>query len=105
MSNQTEKNNSTSSSSPSSSSSSSNEKNKGERVMEIVKAWKKLKEIGFPDETPALVEFKKITNQFIEDGVAVTGKIPMLEYDRMLCYILTNHRKKESTIALMATKK
>jgi hypothetical protein len=81
------------------------EKTKGERVMEIVKAWKKLKEIGFPDDTPALVEFKKITNQFIEDGIAMTGKIPMEGYDRTLCYILTNHNKKESTIALMANTK
>jgi hypothetical protein len=81
------------------------EKTKGERVMEIVKAWKKLREIGFPDETPALVQFKQITNQFIEDGIAVTGKIPMEGYDRTLCYILTNHCKKESTIALMVNTK
>ncbi len=81
------------------------EKTKGERVMEIVKAWKKLREIGFPDETPALVQFKQITNQFIEDGFPVTGKIPMEGYDRTLCYILTNHCKKESTIALMANTK
>jgi hypothetical protein len=81
-----------------------NEKTKGQRVMEIVKAWKKLKEIGFPEDTPALLEFKKITNQFIEDGIAMTGKIPMEGYDRTLCYILTNHSKKESTIALMANK-
>lgn len=80
-------------------------KNKGQRVMEIVKACKKLKEIGFPDETPALVEFKKITNQFIEDGIPMTGKIPMDGYDRTLCYILTNHKQKESTIALMANNK
>ena len=81
------------------------EKTKGQRVMEIVKAFKKIKEIGFPDDTPALVEFKKISNQFIEDGIPVTGKIPMEGYDRILCYILTNHNLKESTIALMATKK
>ncbi len=81
------------------------EKTKGQRVMEIVKAFKKIKEIGFPDDTPALVEFKQISNQFIEDGIPVTGKIPMEGYDRMLCYILTNHNLKESTIALMSTKK
>lgn len=81
------------------------EKTKGQRVMEIVKACKKLREIGFPDETPALVQFKQITTQFIEDGIPVTGKIPMEGYDRTLCYILTNHCKKESTIALMANTK
>ena len=81
------------------------DKTKVQRVMEIVKAMKKIRELGFPDETPALVEFKKITNQFIEDGIPVTGKLPMEEYDRMLCYILTNHNSKESTIALMSTKK
>ena len=81
------------------------EKTKSQRVMEIVKACKKLREIGFPDETPALVQFKQITNQFIEDGISVTGKIPMEGYDRTLCYILTNHTKKESTIALMANTK
>ena len=79
----------------------SKEKTKSERVAEIVKAWKKLREIGFPDETPALVQFKEITKQFIEDGISVSGKIPMEGYDRTLCYILTNHNKKESTIALM----
>jgi hypothetical protein len=83
----------------------SKNKTKSQRVMEIVKAWKKLREIGFPDETPSLVEFKQITNKFIEDGIAVTGKIPMEGYDRTLCYILTNHCKKESTIALMANTK
>jgi len=81
------------------------DKTKSERVAEIVKAMIKIKQLGFPDTTPGLVEFKKITNQFIEDGVAVTGKISLEEYDRMLCYILTNHNKKESTIALMSTKK
>ncbi len=82
-----------------------NQKDKSQRVIEIVKAFKKMRELGFPDETPAIMEFKKITNQFIEDGVSATGKIPMPEYDRMLCYILTNHSLKESTIALMSTKK
>lgn len=82
-----------------------NQKDKSQRVIEIVKAFKKMRELGFPDETPAIMEFKKITNQFIEDGISMTGKIPMPEYDRMLCYILTNHSLKESTIALMTTKK
>ena len=63
------------------------DKTRGERAMEIVKA------------------FKKIANQFIDDGIPMTGKIPMEGYDRMLCYILTNHNLKESTIALMSTKK
>jgi hypothetical protein len=82
---------------------SRNQKDKKQRVMEIVKAFKKMRELGFLDETPAIIEFKLITNRFIEDGVAVTGKIPMPEYDRMLCYILTNHSLKESTIALKST--
>ena len=81
------------------------DKTKGERVMEIVKAMKKIKELGIPDTTPGIIEFKKVTNQFIEDGIAVTGKVSLEEYGRMLCYILTNHNSKESTIALMATKK
>jgi hypothetical protein len=82
---------------------SRNQKDKSQRVIEIVKAFKKMRELGFPDDNPAIVEFKQITNRFIEDGVAVTGKIPMPEYDRMLCYILTNHSLKESTIALKST--
>ena len=82
-----------------------NHKTKSDRVMEIVKAWKQLRELGFPDETPALVEFKRITNLFIDDGIPTTGKLPMDEYDRTLCYILTNRKNKESTIALMANKK
>ena len=82
-----------------------NNKTKYDRVMEIVKAWKQLRELGFPDETPALVEFKRITNLFIDDGIPSTGKLPMDEYDRTLCYILTNRKNKESTIALMANKK
>ncbi len=82
-----------------------NVKTKSQRVAEIVKSWKKLRELGLSDDIPALIEFKKITNQFIEDGIAVTGKIPMPEWDRTLCYILTNHSIKESTIALMANRK
>ena len=82
-----------------------NEKTKYQRVAEIVKSWKKLRELGLSDDLPALIEFKKVTNQFIEDGHPVTGKIPMPEWDRTLCYILTNHSKKESTIALMANRK
>jgi hypothetical protein len=82
-----------------------NEKTKYQRVSEIVKSWKKLRELGLSDDLPALIEFKKVTNQFIEDGHPVTGKIPMPEWDRTLCYILTNHSKKESTIALMANRK
>ncbi len=82
-----------------------NIKTKSQRVAEIVKSWKKLRELGLSDDLPALIEFKKVTNQFIEDGIAVTGKIPMPEWDRTLCYILTNHSIKESTIALMANRK
>ena len=81
------------------------EKTKFQRVTEIVKSWKKLRELGLSDDLPALVEFKKVTNLFIEDGIPVTGKIPMPEWDRTLCYILTNHALKESTIALMANTK
>jgi hypothetical protein len=82
-----------------------NVKTKSQRVAEIVKSWRKLRELGLTDELPALIEFKKVTNQFIEDGIAVTGKIPMPEWDRTLCYMLTNHSIKESTIALMANRK
>lgn len=76
-------------------------KTREQRVMEIVKVFRKIKELGFPDQTPALLEFKEITNKFIEDGQSRTGKIPLQEYNRVLCYILTNHNLKESTVALM----
>ena len=82
-----------------------NVKTKYQRVAEIVKSWKKLRELGLSDDIPALIEFKQVTNKFIEDGIAVSGKIPMPEWNRTLCYMLTNHSVKESTIALMANRK
>ena len=38
------------------------DKTKSERVAEIVKAMIKIKQLGFPDTTPGLVEFKKGRN-------------------------------------------
>lgn len=76
------------------------DKTKAERVKEVITILKKFRELEIPDETPALLEFKEVTRDFIETGYGSSGKIKMPEYDRIIQYILTNHNLKESSVTL-----
>tara|TARA_B100000941_G_C28370510_1_gene481872 strand:- start:364 stop:600 length:237 start_codon:yes stop_codon:yes gene_type:complete len=58
-----------------------------ERASEIVKLYKKLKDLnlgimGFDE----IEEFRKICNKFIKDGKKSQGKIPINGIQRIICY-------------------
>jgi len=76
------------------------DRTKGERVAEIIPVMKKFREIGFPTETPGIVEFKKIADEFIETGQGATGRIPLQEYKREIQYMLSNHNLRDCTVVL-----
>ena len=62
------------------------------RATEIVTLFKKIKNLNLGImEFDEMVEFRKICNQYIKDGIQVHGNIPILGTNRIICYDF-NHR-------------
>ena len=50
---------------------------KEERVSEILEIFKKLKGLGLNTQIDGIVDFKKITNEYIENGGSYNGSIKL----------------------------
>ena len=61
---------------------------KEERVSEILEIFKKLKGLGLNTQIDGIVDFKKITNEYIENGGSYNGSIKLYGCKRVLTYIL-----------------
>lgn len=72
-----------------------------DRLKETSEMKKKIEDLGLSDSYPAVKEFYQVLDQFLEDGVADSGKIRLREYKRDICYILTNRLGRESSLALL----
>lgn len=77
-------------------------KTKVERVNEVVGLLKKLKDcLG---QTDQILEFKKILDQWIEDGQYRKGKIKLVGYERILHYDLYARQGMDIEICLKYVK-
>ena len=75
-------------------------KTKVDRIREIVEVTKKLRNLGLDKNYEGIIEFNKITREYIEDGESRQGKIKILGTKRILEYILPRRKNTEITINL-----
>jgi hypothetical protein len=65
-------------------------KNLQERLKEMLNIYEQLRDLGLDEQVcPSLTKFKKDANDFIKEGVSISGKVKMHEIDRDLVYVLS----------------
>jgi len=77
-----------------------NRRNKEEREKEVNKIRDEINKIGLPTETPGLVKFNKILDDFTEFGSIETGSIPLQGFGREIVYFLTSNKKRDIGVML-----
>ena len=75
-------------------------KTRADRIREIVEVTKKLRNLGLDKNYEGIIEFNKITREYIEDGESRQGKIKISGTKRILEYILPKRKNTEITINL-----
>ena len=75
-------------------------KSKTDRVIEVIRVIKKLRNLGLDDKFEGIKEFNKITREYIDDGESRQGKIKLIGTKRILEYILPKRKNTEITINL-----
>lgn len=71
------------------------------RLNEIKNIYKKLNELGISEDVCSNIKtFKKIANDFVKNGESQSGKIVLIEIQRILYYILSKQKHVESTVKL-----
>ena len=65
-------------------------KNLQERLKEMLNIYEQLRDLGLDEHVcPELTKFKKDANDFIKEGISISGKVKMQEIDRDLVYVLS----------------
>jgi len=60
-----------------------------ERLREILELRGKFDNLGFSQEHPSIVQFKRDCNDYIREGITCTKKLPLHEYGYKMEYSLT----------------
>lgn len=79
-------------------------KTKEDRQKEANSMKEKIEGLGLSTEFPAVAEFYKVLDQFVEDGFPVQGKTKLIEFNREIAYVLTTKIGTESALALFNMK-
>lgn len=77
-----------------------NQRNGEEREKEVNKIRDEIKKIGLPVETPGLVKFNKILDDYLEHGFSENGVIPLQGFGREIVYTLTSNKQREVGVML-----
>ena len=77
-----------------------NQRTKEERIDEVDKVKKQLKDIGLSTEIEPIDKFYKIMDEFAEFGTGSQGIIPLNGYGREICYFFTNNRMRDIGVML-----
>ena len=75
-------------------------KDKGERVKEVIKVITKLNELGLNNNFEGVEEFQKILKQFVDDGIHKKGKIDIPGTKRQIYYNFPERSGNEISVRL-----
>ena len=56
------------------------------RIEEIKNIYLQLEQLGLDDRFDAIVNFKKLANSYVKDGIGSNGVMPINSINRVLCY-------------------
>ena len=70
-----------------------NIRSKAERLTEVITLIKKLRELGFKTTDSGMVEFKEVSNKFVQDGKRWDGKIKFVEHPNITLIITLSSKK------------
>lgn len=72
-----------------------------ERIKEIANIYKQLENLGLNENTcQKIKDFKTIANQYVRDGLSVSGSIKLFEIHRDMFYTLTSQEHLSSHVML-----
>jgi len=71
-----------------------------ERLREMKEIYKKMEELGIHKRFECMKPFYEHVQEYIKDGNSVSGKIKILEIQRILYYNLTSSSGRESSVLL-----
>ena len=63
-------------------------KNKSDRLTEVVKVLKQIRNLGFPEKHEGILEINKILKEYVNTGGYKKGKIKLTGYERVIQYEL-----------------
>lgn len=75
----------------------------GERIQEVRRIYEQLDALGLHEGVvEAIAEFRKIANEYVRNGVATTGAIPISSIRRILVYDFSTNPKVPCTVVMKA---
>ena len=77
-----------------------NIKSQEQKQEEIVTINAQIKDIGFPDTDENIMKFNEIVKEYLENGIAWSGKIPLKGYQRVMHVILSNKKNVTNSVML-----
>ena len=77
-----------------------NTKSQEQKKEEIVTINAQIKDIGFPDTDENIMKFNEIVKEYLEKGIAWSGKIPLIGYQRVMHVILSNKKNVTNSVML-----
>ena len=77
-----------------------NIKSQEQKQEEIVTINAQIRDIGFPDSDENIIKFNNIVKDYLENGIAWSGKIPLTGYQRVMHVILSNRKNVTNSVML-----
>ena len=77
-----------------------NTKSQEQKKEEIITINAQIKDIGFPDTDENIMKFNGIVKDYLENGVAWSGKIHLTGYQRVMHVILSNNKNVSNSVML-----
>lgn len=76
------------------------QKTKQDRVKEVLKVLRFIKDLGLPMNNVDLLKFREILSKWVNDGKYIKGKIKLKGYERIILYELFNKKNLEIVVNL-----
>jgi hypothetical protein len=77
---------------------------KEERIFDVDEIKHNFRETGLTDQIEDVQIFYDVLDQYIEDGISISGKIKLNGLKRIIEYILTNNKNKKLQVKLTYNK-
>jgi endonuclease YncB( thermonuclease family) len=76
------------------------QRTRDDRAREISTVVGKFSELGIGEELEGVREFFDIARRFVEDGIACSGRIKVVELGREIQYLLSNNKAHQIQVVL-----